>query len=99
VASLEILKNKIPRSEPILPAAHRVHTDMAMAIGVYSIMMEKSAQPGEGGGCTPNYFHYIYHYVQSYGVCSSWEDRYTPPISTLPLYVLCAAASIRLVGP
>ncbi len=26
-------------------------------------MMEKSAQPGEGGGCTPIPFHYIYHHV------------------------------------
>ncbi len=51
-------------------------------------MMEKLAQAGEGGGRTP--FNYIYHYVQSWGVRSSWEGRYTPPISTLPLYVLCA---------
>ncbi len=28
-------------------------------------------------------FHYIYHHIQSCGVRSSWEDRYTPPISTL----------------
>ncbi len=42
-----------------------------------------------GGGCTPSPFHTIYHHEQSCGVGSSWEDRYTPPISTLPLYVLC----------
>ncbi len=40
---------------------------------VHSIMMEKSAQPGEGGGCT---IHYIYHHVQSWSVRSSWEGRY-----------------------
>jgi hypothetical protein len=33
--------------------------------------------------------HYIYHHAQSCGVRSSWEGRYSPPISTLPLYVLC----------
>ncbi len=43
------------------------------------------------GGRTPSPFHYTYHHVQSCGVCSSWEGRHTPPISTLPLYtyVLC----------
>jgi hypothetical protein len=30
---------------------------------VHSIMMEKLAQAGEGGGCTPTLFHYIYHHV------------------------------------
>jgi hypothetical protein len=44
--------------------------------------MEKLAQPSP--------FHYIYHHVQSCGVRSSREGRYTPPIPTLPLYVLCA---------
>ncbi len=53
---------------------------------VYSIKMEKLAQAGEGEGCTPAPFHYIYHHVQSCGVQSSWEGRYTPPISPLPLY-------------
>ncbi len=51
-------------------------------------MMEKSAQPGEGGGCTPTPFHH----VQICGVRPGWEGiyvQYTPPISTLPLYVLC----------
>jgi len=47
--------------------------------GVHSIMMEKSAQPGVDGGCTPTLFHYIYHYVQSCSVLSSWEGIYTPP--------------------
>ncbi len=32
---------------------------------------------------------YIYYHEQSCGVCSSWECRNIPPISPLPLYVLC----------
>jgi len=63
--------------------AHRVHT------GVHSIMMEKSTRPDEGGRCKPTPVHYVYHHVQSCSVRSSWEGRYTPPISTLPPYVLC----------
>jgi hypothetical protein len=35
----------------------------------------------------PTSFHYMYHHVQSSGVRSSWEGRYTAPISTLPLYM------------
>jgi hypothetical protein len=42
------------------------------------------------GGCTSTPFHSIYNHLQSCGVCSSWEGWYTPPISTLPLYVLYA---------
>jgi hypothetical protein len=35
-------------------ADHRVHTEWQSPIsGVHSIMMEKSALAGEGGGCTP----------------------------------------------
>jgi hypothetical protein len=30
--------------------------------GVHSIMRVKLAQAGEGGGCTPTPFHYIYHH-------------------------------------
>ncbi len=56
--------------------------------GVDSIMMVKLAQAGEGGGCTPTPFHYIYPHLQSCGVRSSWKGRFTPPISTLPLYVV-----------
>ncbi len=38
--------------------------------GVHSIMMEKLAQAGAGGGgCTPTPLHYIYHHVQSCGKC------------------------------
>ncbi len=54
--------------------------------GVHSTTMEKLAQPREGGGWTPIPIHYIYYHVQSYGVRSSLEGRYTytPPISPLP---------------
>jgi hypothetical protein len=31
-------------------------------------MMEKLAQDGEGGGCTPSPCHFMYHQVQSCGV-------------------------------
>ncbi len=62
---------------------HKVHTECMHGYGqfmanssVHWIMMEKLAQPGEGGGCMPTLFHYIYHI-------------YTPTISTLPLFVLC----------
>ncbi len=40
-------------------------------------------------GCAPFPFHSIYHHEQSCGVRSSWAGRYTPPISPLPLYILC----------
>ncbi len=42
-----------------------------------------------GGGARPPPFYSIYLHVQCYIVRSSWEGRYTPPVSTLPLYVLC----------
>ncbi len=59
--------------------------------------MVKSAQPGEGGGCTPFIFHSIYHHEQScvVPVCSSWEGRYTPPISPPPFSSLCCWPSLR----
>jgi hypothetical protein len=53
--------------------AHRVHSEWQWPLsGVHFIMMEKSAQPGVGGGggCTPTNFHSIYHYVQSFNVRS-----------------------------
>ncbi len=58
--------------------------------------------PGEGGGVHAHPLSlYIYHHVQSCGVHSSWEGRYTPPppISALPLYtyVLCDAGFLYRV--
>jgi hypothetical protein len=51
-------------------------------------MMEKSAQAGEGGGCRPTPFHYIYnHKVVAYALADR-ED--TLPLFLLyPVYVLC----------
>ncbi len=58
-----------------------VYTDWQCPLsGAQSIMRVKSAQAGEGG----EFVH-----VKSCSVRSSWEGRYTPPISPLPLYVLC----------
>ncbi len=49
-----------------------------------------------GRGARPPPFHYIYiMYVQSFGVRSSWEGRYTLPISTLPRYVLCVCKTVK----
>jgi hypothetical protein len=47
--------------------------------------MEKSAQPGEGGGwgVQPTPFHYIYHHLQSCGVHAPAERA-----DTLPLFLL-----------
>jgi hypothetical protein len=41
----------------------------------------------------PSTFPFIYHHKQIYGVHSSREGRYIPPISPLPLYILCGIAS------
>ncbi len=71
-------------------ALHRVHRVAIALSGVHSIMVEKLAQAVDGGGCTPTLYNYIYYHVQSCDVRSSWEGRYTPSISSLPLYVLCA---------
>ncbi len=57
--------------------------------GVHSIMMA-----GEGGGCTPTPFHDSSHHVQSCSVRSSWVGRYTRPVSSLPIYVLCGCCPL-----
>ncbi len=68
---------------------HRVHREWQLPIfGVHSIMMEKSA-PAEGVVWAPTPFNSSYEYVQSCSVRPSWEGRYTPPILSLPLNVLC----------
>ncbi len=86
----------------LIGSDHRVHTEWQWPLpGVHSIMMEKSAQPAEDKGCTlhaPSPFHSIYHHKQSCGVPSSWEGRYTPPISPLPLYVTSGSDSMLLRG-
>ncbi len=70
---------------------HRVPTERQWPLsGTHSIMMVKSAQPGEDGVCTPSPFRSIYHHEQSCGVHSSREGRYIPLfLSPLPLYVIC----------
>jgi hypothetical protein len=60
-------------------------------------MMEKLAHAGEGGGCTPNPLHYSYHHVQSCSVRSSGVGKYTYPVSSLPIYVLCEPTCRGLV--
>jgi hypothetical protein len=50
---------------------------------VHSIMMEKFAQAGGGGGCMPSPFHYIYHHVQKVVVYALAER-----VDTLPLFLL-----------
>jgi hypothetical protein len=48
--------------------------------GVHSIMREKLVRAGVGGEVQahPLPFHHIYHHVQSCGVRSSCEGKYTP---------------------
>ncbi len=55
---------------PRIFTLRQVTTDWQLPLsGVHFSMMEKLAQPGEGGGgCTPTTFHYIYPHVQSCGV-------------------------------
>jgi len=53
----------------------------------------KLAQDGEGGGCTPTPFNYIYHHVYKVIVYAPAEGRYTHHISTLTLCVLCGCKS------
>jgi hypothetical protein len=80
----------VERPEHRLGSMYRVHKDWQLSFsGVYSIMMEKSAQPGGGGGeVTPP--HYIYHHVQSFAVYASakraslyYFSSISTPINTL----------------
>ncbi len=53
-------------------------------------MMEKSAQPSGGGGCTPALFFTLFtirYKVVVYAPAERADTLY--PFSTLPLYVLC----------
>ncbi len=54
---------------------HRLHIVATATFWRIFHMMEKFAQAGEDGECTPTPFHYIFHHVQSWGVRSSWEGR------------------------
>ncbi len=71
----------------------KVHTDWQWPLsGVHSIMMVKSAQPFESGWDARLPLSLYLPWVHDKPCCgerSSWEGRYTPPISPLTLYVLC----------
>jgi hypothetical protein len=56
---------------------------------------EWKISPAWSGECTPTPFHNLYYHVISCRVRSSWEGRYSLPISTLPLYVLCGLGGIH----
>jgi hypothetical protein len=55
--------------------------------GVHSIMIEKLAQAGDGGGCTPTP-SYIYHHVQSCGVRSMRVQIHSPYFYSTPICTL-----------
>ncbi len=76
-------------------AYHRVHTEGNCGfLAVHSIMKEKSAQAGEGGGCTPSPFHSAYHQVQSCSVRSSWEAD-IDTLSPFHLYPICSLCGLQ----
>jgi hypothetical protein len=53
-------------------------------------MRVKSALASDGGGCTPIPFTIsTITYKESCSLRSSWEGGYTPPISSLPLQIIC----------
>jgi hypothetical protein len=53
---------RVYRHDSIFGLHNRLYTEWRLPLsGVHSIMMEKLSQPGEGGGCTPTPFHFIYH--------------------------------------
>jgi hypothetical protein len=71
---------------------HRVA--MATFWRIYSFLIEKSDQPGEGGGCTTAPFHYMIYlpsHTKSWGTFQL-RGWYNTPISTLSLHVLCGKA-------
>ncbi len=63
--------------------------------GVHSIMMEKSAHPGTGGGvhAHPLSLYLLSRTIQRYSVRSSWEGRYTLPLYVLYVRTLCLLLS------
>jgi hypothetical protein len=53
-------------------------------------MMEKLAQSGEGGGCTPTLLHYSYQCNAVVVQCNVLAERaYTLPLVHLYPYILC----------
>ncbi len=55
--------------------------------GVHSIFMEKSAQTGEIGMCTPTPFHCIYHHIQNCGLQAPTQRADTLPVFLLYPYM------------
>jgi hypothetical protein len=75
---------------------HRVHTEWQWPLScVYSIMMEKSAQPDEGGRCTPTPFQSIYHHIYKVVVYAPAERADTLPV--LLLYP-CMFSVVSTIG-
>jgi hypothetical protein len=65
-----------------------VHTEWQLPISVvHSIMMEKSAQAGESGGCTSTPFHRITIMYKGVAVYAPAERADTPPL--FHLYPTC----------
>jgi hypothetical protein len=66
--------------------AHRVHTEWQWPLsGVHSIMTEKLAQAGEGGGGVVHAHPLSPNLPSRCSVRSSYDGRYTPSISSLPI--------------
>ncbi len=72
---------------------HRADTEGQWPLsGVHSIMMEKPAQPGVGGWCTPSPFHYVNLPSRAKLWCTlSLRRQIHSAFSPLPLYVLCGS--------
>ncbi len=88
-----------PHIECTAQVVHRVHTRVAKAAFCRTHHQGKISPGRWGWGCTAAPFHYIYHHVQSCSVRSSWEVRYTPPISFhLYPYVLCGSIHLLSTG-
>ncbi len=71
----------------------RVHTEWQLVTLWRTFHHDGKISPawwGWGAHARPP-FHYIYLHVQSSNVRSSREGRYTSPIFTLPLYILCGS--------
>jgi hypothetical protein len=70
---------------------HRVHRAATATCWRTSHHENQPSLVRVGGGVHAHPLHYIYHHVQSCGVRSLREGRYTHPVSTLPLCVLCGS--------
>ncbi len=75
---------KLPANLAQISAAggkeYPIHSTLS---GLHSIMIENQPSFGEGWGV---HVHPISLYLPSRKSCSSWEGRYTPPVSNLYMY-------------